>query len=249
MYMKSIKIENVSFQYGNSNKQLNNITTIIPQGSFCGVTGENGSGKTTFLMLLNGLIPHEIEGRLTGNVYVDDVNTKKKPVSYFAKSVGMVFQNPDFMIFNLTIRDEIAFGLKNLKFDRIDNRISEALSLVGLENMENQDPHTLSFGQKQKLCLATILAMDTQYIVLDEPSAMLDYKSTLNLYKLLMDLNKKGKTIIIVEHDTDYLLTYASQIIVFSKGLIGMQGKTKEIFDKKKELQKMGIKIPFKLNL
>lgn len=244
---KGIFFDHVSFQYGTSLKELNDITSQIPLGSFCGITGTNGSGKTTLIYLLNGLIPHQIDGKLSGNVIIDGVNTKDKPVSYFSRKVGLVFQNPDFMLFNLTVREEIAFGLSNLGFDHIDERIISALRDVGLKGYETRNPRTLSMGQKQKLCIASVLAMETPYIVLDEPTAMLDYKNTLNLYQLLTSLHKKGKTIIIIEHDTDFLFTYANHIFLLDRGALALTGKPDKVFSQKRKLTQMGIKIPKKL--
>lgn len=242
-----ILVKKVSFSYNNKHKELDNINVTIPKGSFCGLTGINGSGKTTFTLLLNGLIPHQIIGCYKGNTYIDGIDTKDKSVSFFSQKVGIVFQNPDFMIFNLTVYDEIAFGLINMGKKDIDQKIKSALETVGLAGFEKRDPHSLSMGQKQKMCLATVLAMETEYIVLDEPSAMLDYKSSLHLYDLLVSLNKKGKTIIIVEHDTDFLYTYANQLIIFEKGSIFAEGKTNEIFSQKNQLIKLGIKVPRKI--
>jgi len=239
-----IIFDNVSFAHKNGLFQLENINLYIPRGIFCGITGINGSGKTTLTLLINGLIPHQIRGTLKGNVYLDNVNTKEKPVSYFAKSVGMIFQNPDFMLFNLTVKEEIEFGLKNLKLNNHNLRIKEALKIINLSGYENRDPQTLSFGQKQKICLAAVLAQDSDYIVLDEPTAMLDYQSTVDLYKLLKFLNQQGKTIIVVEHDTDFLNEYTDQTIVLNQGQIALKGKTKAVLSETKKLEQIGIKIP-----
>ncbi|HWY78873.1 MAG TPA: energy-coupling factor ABC transporter ATP-binding protein [Candidatus Sulfotelmatobacter sp.] len=240
-----ISLKNVSVSYTRSIKQLKDINLQIKNGTFLGITGSNGSGKTTLLQLLNGLIPHEIQAHLEGDVFIDDINTKTKPVSYFARKIGMLFQNPDFMLFNLTVAEEIAFGLKNLKLTNHSERIKNALNIVGLSGYETRDPHALSLGQKQKVALACVLAMDTPYIVLDEPVAMLDYKAAINLYQTLNDLNKNdGKTIIVVEHDTDFLMTYAKEVAVIDKGEIVMQGTTRLVFTKKAELKHFGIKNP-----
>jgi energy-coupling factor transport system ATP-binding protein len=248
MNTSGIHINNVSFQYGVGGYELDEVSTTIDSGSFCGITGVNGSGKTTFTYLLNGLIPHQIEGKLTGDVFVDGINIRNKPVSYFAQKVGIVFQNPDFMIFNLTVKEEIVFGLTNLGLDRVDERVKTSLIEVGLAGYEDRDPHMLSLGQKQKLAIATVLAMDTSYIVLDEPSAMLDYRSAIELYNLLTKLNKQGKTIVVVEHDTDFLLTYADSMIVLDNGSCVLQGSTDKVFKEKVQLQTMGIKIPRKIS-
>jgi energy-coupling factor transport system ATP-binding protein len=237
-----IRIENVTFSYDTNVLQLNNISLQIPKRAFFGISGINGSGKTTLGLLLNGLIPNEIRGKLIGDVFIDGINTKKKPVSYFAGKVGMMFQNPDFMLFNLTVYDEIAFGLE--KKD-ISEKVLKALERVGLSGFEKRDPQTLSFGEKQKICLASVLARDTDYIVLDEPAAMLDYKGAAHLYKLLKSLNEEyGKTIIVIEHDTDFLLTYANKTAILNEGKIVLKGNTKSVFSKTEKLRSLGIKIP-----
>jgi energy-coupling factor transporter ATP-binding protein EcfA2 len=240
-----ISLDNISVSYSKNTPQLENINLRIKSGTFLGITGVNGSGKTTLIQLLNGLIPHEIQAKLTGSVFIDEINTRSKSVSYFARSIGMLFQNPDFMLFNLTVAEEISFGLKNLKLSNQPERIKKALSDVGLAGFEKRDPQTLSFGQKQKVALACVLAVDTPYIVLDEPVAMLDYKGAVNLYEVLTSLNKNfGKTIIVVEHDTDFLLAHAKEVAIIDKGKILMHGKTRNVFAKKTELKKIGIKIP-----
>ena len=249
MNEKGISFQDVSFQYTKTRKELQSINTTISKGAFCGITGTNGSGKTTFTYLCNGLIPHAIDGTFSGNVYIDGENTRKKSLSFFSKKVGMVFQNPDFMIFNLTVREEIAFGMRNIGLTDIEKRTQRALYDVSLEGFEERDPHALSFGQKQKLCLACVLAMDTEYIVLDEPTSMLDYKNSLLLFSILSRLHKKGKTIIVVEHDTDFLLKNATQLLVLDKGTLVMEGKPKTLFSKHKKLTELGIKIPHISNI
>lgn len=242
---KGIKFKNVSFSYSNSGIQLKNINLEIPYGTFLGITGINGSGKTTLSQTINGLIPHEIPGKMTGNIFIDGINTRSKPVSYFALKIGMLFQNPDFMLFNMTVYDEIAYGLKNFKIPDIPGKVSLSLKNVGLEGFESRDPNSLSFGEKQKVALACILALDTPYIVLDEPIAMLDYKSAVNLYQILSVLHKNhSKTIIVVEHDTDFLLTYARDVIIMDSGKILFHGSSGQLSDKASILKQIGIKIP-----
>lgn len=221
-----IVFDKVSFSYQGKTNQINKASFQIPPGSFYGITGLNGSGKSTLVLLMNGLIPHQIEGKLTGNVYVDQTNTKDKPVHYFAKKIGMVFQNPDFMLFNLTVKEEIEFGLKNLHLNQHDKRIKQALASVAMEEFIDRNPQTLSFGQKQKICLASAIAQNSSYIILDEPTAMLDHKSSLNLYRFLQQLNRQGKTIIIVEHDIDLLKKFTNTMMVIDKGEIKLSGKT-----------------------
>jgi energy-coupling factor transporter ATP-binding protein EcfA2 len=243
-----IEIKQVTFSYQNGQPKLKNISIKIAKGSFCGITGINGSGKTTLGLLFNGLIPHEIPGKLTGDVFIDGINTRSHSVSYFTGKVGMLFQNPDFMLFNLTVAEEIAFGLKNFKLDNHKERVSDALKMVGLSGFEERDPQTLSLGEKQKLALACILALDTPYIVLDEPAAMLDYRGAINLYHVLESLNRKSKkTIIVIEHDTDFLLAHTSQTIILNYGEILIYGDTRLVFSKTEPLKRLGIKIPQKI--
>lgn len=239
-----IVLDSLSFGYEKNSQELNNINLEIVKGSFCGIVGTNGSGKSTLTLLLNGLIPHEIKGNFQGNVYIDGVSTRDKPITYFAKQVGMVFQDPDFMLFNLSVREEIEFGLKNLKLNNQSKRIVKALEAVGMEGYEDRDPQTLSFGQKQKIALASILALDTPYIVLDEPVSMLDYPSAINIYEILKSLNREGKTIIVVEHDTDFLKNIATQMVILDKNKVVLAGTAKDVFSETQKLKEIGIKIP-----
>ena len=242
---RGITIEKVNFSY-HRHRQLTNINLHIKNNSFCAITGINGSGKSTLTLLLNGLIPHEIKGHLTGNIMIDGLNTKKTTISNLSKLIGMVFQNPDFMLFNLTVREEIEFGLKNFKLDNQQQRIYEALNQVGMTKFINHDPQTLSFGQKQKISLACVLSLDTPYIILDEPTAMLDYSSSCALYAILHSLHQQGKTIIVVEHDTDMISKYADQMIILHQGQIIKQGSPKTVLSNIELLKKIGIKTPNK---
>lgn len=242
---KGILIEKLSYQYHKHDLLLKNINLQVDPNSFLGITGVNGSGKTTLSLLFNGLIPHEVSGKMTGNVFVDGINTRKESVAYFARKVGMLFQNPDFMLFNMSVREEIEFGLKNFEIKNINEIISSSLQTVGLEGFENRDPNSLSLGEKQKVALACVLALDTEYIVLDEPAAMLDYKSAVSLYKLLSQLHQfHDKTIIVIEHDTDFLFNFAKDVILIDGGEIIHRESTEEFFKNKKLLSQKGIKIP-----
>jgi energy-coupling factor transport system ATP-binding protein len=223
---------------------LDGINLTIEDGDFIGVVGPTGSGKTTFLYCLNGLIPNSIKGKFFGEVWVDGVLTTKCKVSDLAKKVGIVFQDPDWQLFSLTVKDEVAFGLKNLKMDRVEERVKEALKTVGLEGFEDIEPYRLSQGQKQMLCIACIIAMQPKTILLDEPTSNLDYKNTKNIYSLLRRLNKEGKTIVVVEHDTDLLAEYANKILVIADGKIVKNGLKEEVFSDHELLEKLGIKIP-----
>lgn len=241
---KGIHFEHVSFHYPGKQDVLSGLNFTIKPGSFTGITGTNGSGKSTCTFVMNGLIPHTIAGSLRGRVSINGVDTKTKPVSYFAKQIGLVFQNPDFSLFNLTVAEEVGFGLKNLYGSSDPSRIDRALREVGLEGFRGRDPQSLSFGEKQKVCLASVLSLDVSYIILDEPTAMLDYKSSVELYRLLTKLNKGGKTIITIEHDTDFLWSHTSEMILLDHGRVKSIGKTKSVLTQNSLLSYLGIKKP-----
>lgn len=234
--MPGINLINVSWRYPNSDLILSKINLQIKPGEFVGLTGINGSGKSTLLYLLNGLIPKSIPGHLTGTIDVDGHPNPQK--------VGLVFQNPDFSLFNLTVEEELMFGLSNFHLDNIKTRVKTALAQVGMQKFINRDPQTLSFGQKQLISLACVLALDPPYLALDEPSAMLDYKNSLNLYQILLKLNQQGKTIITVEHDTDFLAQFTQKIIILDQGKIIASGSSKKILARRSLLQSLGIKTP-----
>lgn len=238
-----IKLERVNFSYPDK-KVLKNINLDIKSGEFVGLTGPTGCGKTTLAYCLNGLIPNSIRGNFSGNVIIDGMNTKEHKVPEIAREVGLVFQDPDWQIFSLTVKDEIEFGIKNLGLTNSKKRIENALRLVGLEGYENIEPHRLSQGQKQKLCIASVIATDPEIIVLDEPTSQLDYKNTKNIHEILKKLNENNKTIILIEHDTDFLAEYCSRILIMNDGKIVKDGPVDKVFSQVNLLNKLGIKIP-----
>ncbi len=238
-----IEVENVSFSY-TDRKVLKDVNFKIEDGEFVGLVGSTGCGKTTLAYCLNGLIPNSIRGKFSGKVTVEGLSTKEHEVSEIARNVGLVFQDPDWQIFNLTIKDEVAFSLKNLKLDKIEKRIKNALNIVGLNGYENEDPNKLSQGQKQKLCIASVIVNEPRIIILDEPTSQLDYKNTEIIHKILKKLNKMGTTVLIIEHDTDWIAEYADRVLIMNDGRIVDDGPTYKIFSKVKLLKKLGIKIP-----
>jgi len=244
----SIIFESVSFQYGSDDKILDLVDLEINKNDFTAILGKNGSGKTSLTYCINGLVPHAIPGKLTGNVYIDGENTKNISIGEISKKVGSVFQDPDLVIFNLTVEEEVAFGVYNLKLNDPKKRVKDALKKVGLDGLEKRDPQSLSGGQKQLLCIACVLAMGTDYIVLDEPISNLDYSNSRLVYKILNSLHKQGKTIIVVEHDTDMVWEYATKTIIVDKHKIIKNGPTKQILKDSQALITLGIR-PISKNL
>ena len=221
-----IRFEEVEFVYPTGVRALQGISLEITQGEFIGIIGHSGSGKTTLAKLAASLLKPT-----KGRVIINGVDSRKLPASEAARTVAYVFQNPDMMIFSHTIKDEVAFALRNLGFAErdIEPRVREALRAVDLDKPLNTPPHTLSFGQKHRLAIASVLVMGSQAIILDEPTTGLDYGRSLMLFETLRVLNAMGKTIIVITHDLDLLGRYASRIIILEKGKIIRDGEALEV--------------------
>ena len=229
----SIVIDSVSFQYDSKNTILDSINLEIKKNDFIAILGKNGSGKTSLTYCINGLIPHAISGKLSGNIYVDGKNTKKISIGEISKKIGTVFQDPDLVIFNLTVEEEVSFGVYNIK---------KGLKTVALNGFEKRDPQSLSGGQKQLLCIACVLAMGTDYIILDEPISNLDYLNSQLVYEVLKSLHQQGKTIIVIEHDTNMVWANSTSVIVVDNHQIVENGPTKQVLKDNEKLISLGIR-------
>jgi energy-coupling factor transport system ATP-binding protein len=238
-----IRVRDLRFSYP-EREVLKGVSFDVEEGDFLGITGPTGCGKTTLAYTLNGLIPHAIKGRFSGTVTVYGLDTERHSIAEMARKIGFVFQDPDWQIFSLSVKDEVEFGLQNLGMGDREGRIKRALSAVGLEGYAESLPHKLSHGQKQKLCIASVIAMEPQVIVLDEPTSQLDHRSTMNVYGMLRKLNSEGKTVIVIEHNTDLLSRYANKVLVMDEGKVAAFGKTRDVFRKRSLLTKLGVKIP-----
>ncbi|MFA4646175.1 ATP-binding cassette domain-containing protein [Pyrococcus kukulkanii] len=251
--MNIIEVENVSFRYRGSPKySLRDITLSIKDGEFIGIIGSSGSGKSTFCLTLNGIIPHSIQGEFEGNVIVDGMNTREHSVAELSTKVGLVFQNPDSQIFNMTVLEEVAFALENLGIEREEmwRRIRWALKLVGLWNKREEFPPNLSGGEKQRLAIASVLVMKPRVLVLDEPTSQLDPGGKRSVLSLVNLLNKEEKmTIVLVEHNPEFLLENADRIFVFEKGMVVMEGKPEEIFEDVEALERIGVRVPSRVKI
>ncbi|AEH23813.1 energy-coupling factor ABC transporter ATP-binding protein [Pyrococcus yayanosii] len=248
-----IEVENVSFRYAHSPEpSLRGISMAVRKGEFVGIVGPSGSGKSTFCLTLNGIIPHSIKGEFRGNVYVDGLNTREHSVATLSTRVGLVLQNPDAQLFNMTVEDEVAFALENLGIEReeMERRIRWTLKLVGLWAKRHEFPPNLSGGEKQRLAIASVLVMKPKVLVLDEPTAQLDPLGRKEVLSLIALLNREEKiTVILVEHNTEYLLEYADRIIVFDNGRILMEGKPEEVFENVEVLENIGVRIPARIKI
>lgn len=236
-----IQVENLSYQYTNGNKVLNNLNFTIKSGEFVAVIGQNGAGKTTLLKHFNGLLkPTE------GNITVCGFDVFKTKTSVIAKHIGFLFQNPDHQIFCSTVYEEIAFGLKNIETLQkdIDLYVKEAAGKVGILPFLHSNPFSLSKGQRQRVALASVLAMGTDVLVLDEPTTGQDYQEGLEIMEIIKQLNNTGKTIIIVTHDMELVARYAKRVIVLLNGKILDDGHSEIVLGKPERLALSNLQSP-----
>lgn len=247
MIMMQIFLKNVSFWYGDSDKPvLKDINLKIDKGEFVLITGPSGCGKTTLCRILNGLIPNFYSGKLIGEINILGYDVRKTPTYVLAKNVGMVFQNPENQLFLSSVERELAFGLENLGMhpNEIRKKIYFISEIMGLESILEKAPYELSGGQQQKVAIASMLVMEPKILILDEPTSNLDPISTLNLIKLISDLNRKlDITIIVVEHRLELISPIVSRVILMKDGKIVLDGDPRKIFVEKKA-ETLGIGIP-----
>jgi energy-coupling factor transport system ATP-binding protein len=246
MEEKNIKLFNVTKEYGGGSFYkkcaIKDINLTICQGEYIGIAGINGSGKTTLARLLNGLI---VPTR--GQVFVNGMDTTNK---HFIKEirhlVGIVFQNPDNQIVSPIVEEEIAFGPENLNFSprEVKKRVDWALEVVGLEDYRYHVPHLLSGGQKQRVAIASVLAMMPSYLILDEPTSMLDTEGTRELMHCLKKINRVyGITIILISHFMEDFID-AERLIVLRNGMIHINDTPWHVFNSDKNLDGTGLRRP-----
>ncbi len=226
-----LEFQNVSFSY-NETANVQNLNVKIEKGDFVAITGSNGAGKSTFSKLCNGLLKPSI-----GDVIVVGKNTKKEKVSNLAKHIGFLFQNPDRQICCQTVAEEIAFSLRNngVPKDEIKSRVKKAIEEFGFK--ADVEPFNMSRGQRQRLCLACLIALNPEILILDEPTTGFDYKECMEMMNKIKKLNKAGTTVVMVCHDMEVVLDFAKTVIVMNRGQILGHGKTRDILSDKELLK------------
>jgi energy-coupling factor transporter ATP-binding protein EcfA2 len=237
-----IQVENLSFRYPTRAEfALQDVNLTIERGEFLAIIGQNGSGKTTLIKHFNGLLKPT-----QGKVFVCNKETTALPTSQLAKQVGYVFQNPDHQIFAETVHDEVAFGPRNLGFpsERIEATLKKVLEEMGLTGMEEEMPFQLSRGQRQRLAVASVLAMEPAILIIDEPTTGQDWKESTTLMELVRQLNEKGHTCIITTHNMNLVSLFARRVIVMRSARLFLDGLTQNIFRQLDELLTAGIKPP-----
>jgi biotin transport system ATP-binding protein len=235
--MNIIEIQNLSHRFDNGSYGIKNISLTIQKGSFVVITGPNGSGKTTLMRHLNGLL-HPSAGavKLAGMSVSEDVVTARQ-------FVGMMFQDADSQIVGETVYEDVAFGPENLSLERVEikRRVDDALNTAGLTEFSEHRPHLLSGGEKRRLAIAGILAMNPQVIVFDEPFASLDYPGVRQVLRHILALHQSGRTILIVTHDLEKVIAHADRLILMHNGQIVKDDLPHNILP---EVEKFGVRQP-----
>ncbi len=247
--MPSISIRNVSYIYNEGlpfeKRALDDVSLDIGEGEFIALVGHTGSGKSTLVQHLNGLMePTE------GEILYDGVDYRKKGnIATLRQKVGLVFQYPEYQLFEETIAKDIAYGPKNLGLsdEEVEERVRRAMAKVGLDYDEKgeQSPFALSGGQKRRVAIAGILAMEPEVLVLDEPTAGLDPRGSREILEEIRGIfESTGTTIVLVSHSMEEVARLASRVIVMDRGRVHMDGTPREIFAREKELRAIGLGVP-----
>ncbi len=212
--MKLLEIKNLECKFQDGTEALKNINFLVNKGDFIVIAGKNGSGKTVLLRHLNGLY-----SPTKGEILFKGISLKKQ-IRKVRQNVGLVFQNADSQIVSQTVWDDTAFGPINLNLskDEIKIKVTESLNSVGMFAFKDHNPHKLSGGEKRKIAIAGVLAMDTSIILLDEPFSNLDYPGIVDILNQIINLHKKGHTIICVTHEIEKILYHANRFIIMQDG-------------------------------
>ena len=251
--MPPITIDNLSYAYPPAQTEtepewvLDGVDLEIAAGEFVAIMGATGGGKTTLCLALNGIVPHSTGGVIGGNVVVNGLNTKRQSVAELAQHVGLVFQEPETQLFNMTVESEVAFGLENLGLPRaeMDERIEWALSLVKMSAFRQRVPFHLSGGQKQRVAIAAMLAMQPKILVLDEPTANLDPVGKREVFTAVQTLRHQlDMTIIMVSHESEQIAEFADRVVVLDKGKVAMNDVPTAVFTQLPRLQQIGLTVP-----
>jgi len=225
-----IKLHDVHFRYPGSDRVLKGIDLTIGGGEYILVCGANGSGKSTLGCLLNGLIPHFVDGELVGSVSVDGSDTRQLNVADLASGVGLVLQNAEAQLFHSTVADDIAFGLEtsDLKAEDIDAKVAHVAAALHIDHLLDRSPAKLSGGEKRLAAIATVLALEPSIVVLDEPFSDLDWDGIALVREELRHIHRSGKTVVVIEQRLESVVGEATRCIILEEGAIVFDGSPKE---------------------
>lgn len=236
-----IAVNEVRFSYPEGALALDGVTLRVPEGSFLAVMGANGSGKSTLLKHINGLLTPG-----SGNVTVAGAPVDKKNFEQVNRTVGFVFQDPNDQIFAPTVRDDIAYGPRNLGLpeSEVAGRVETAAAQLGLEDLLERPIHHLSYGQKKRLSIAGVLAMKPRVLILDEPTASLDPMGEKRIMRILLELNRSGMTVVMATHEVDLVPLYADLVCLLRSGRVAVQGGLKEVFSDQELIERCHLRLP-----
>lgn len=239
--MALIEFENVSYKMPNEVLALEKVNLRVDEGELVAIVGGNGAGKTTLLKHMNGLLKPA-----TGTVRVKGKPTTDSSVAELSKQIGLVFQNSDHQLFSESVKEEVAFGLRNFGFppSEVEERVSRALNAFGLGQMSDRAPLTLSGGEKKRLCIALVTAWDPVVLALDEPTVGQDHLNKVRLLELVRRLIRDKRTVLIVSHDLEFLWPLQPRTVVMSGGRIVADGPATSIFTNFELLESSGLRQP-----
>jgi len=234
-----ISIRNLKQDFGRGEPALKDINLEIKKSEFVAIIGQNGAGKTTLAKHLIGLLRPS-----SGMIFINEQDIRNQPISVLAQQVGYVFQNPDHQIFMDQVSKEIAFGLRNLNLAEaeIERRTVKVLKETGLFHLKDAAPMSLSKGHRQRVALASVLAMEPEILILDEPTTGQDYRGSKQIMDLIAALNKKGHSVIFITHDLQLVADYAQRVILMGKGAIMFDGSPREVLIQRELLAKTNLK-------
>ncbi len=238
----AFSVKNVSYKYPDGTHALSGINLEVKKGAFVGLLGANGSGKTTLLRAMDKLLKG-----VEGTISLSGININTLSPKEIYKKVGLVFQNPDDQLFAPTLFEDVAFGPMNMGFNakEVERRVLNALEEVELSGLEKKSVHNLSFGQRKRACIAGLLAMGHEMLLLDEPTAGLDPMGEYRMMKLLQKLNKEnGVTIVMATHSVDLVPVFLDRLYILSKGRISRGGTPEEVFNAPEDMANIKLRLP-----
>ena len=238
-----IEIKDLAFRYQKDQEHydVNHISFHVKHGEWLSIVGHNGSGKSTTVRLIDGLLEAE-----SGEIWIDGKLLTSENVWEMRRKIGMVFQNPDNQFVGATVEDDVAFGLENqgLPLDQMKKRVVESLALVGMEEFSKKEPARLSGGQKQRVAIAGVVALRPDILILDESTSMLDPEGRLELIKIVQEIRKNHKmTVISITHDLEEV-ALSDRVLVMKKGAIESTSSPRELFSRP-DLDQIGLDQPF----
>lgn len=243
-----IEIKNFTYQYPTADQPvIQDLSLSIKKGEFCAIIGPNGAGKTTLCNAIRGFIPHFYKGKMQGELLINGKNIAEQTIGELALQVGFVFQNPFTQVSGVaeTVFEEICFGLENLGIDadEIRRRASEVMKLTKIEYLKDRDPFELSGGQLQRVALASIIVMEPDILVIDEPTSQLDPEGTEEVFEIIKLMKEKQKTIVLVEHKMELIAEYADHVVLIDDGKVILDGSNEEVLTNE-EVLKHGTLLP-----